>query len=206
MDPKSLAYVAWAVKQFEISEPVLEIGAGWKPDYYRRLFGSRAYITQDIRSYQERGVKLDIICDAADMRGVVDDCSIGTLLCLNTLEHVAVPQTIIDEAQRVLVPGGRLIVTVPTRCPIHRAPKDYWRIMPDGMAWLLREFQLEDMMLGRSRTYPSVVNTVSRKLPQGEQPQEFDLGRARMVRENSAAVNTVDALLEKFNLQLIKLR
>jgi len=206
VDPKSRAYVAWAIEHFEINEPVLEIGAGWKPDYYRQLFGARRYVTQDLRDYPERGVQIDIVCDAGDMRGLVQDDSIGTVLCLNTLEHVPEPQRIVDEAWRVLRPGGLLIVTVPTRCPIHRAPQDYWRFMPDSMLWLLQRFEIADMMLGRSLSYPAVVNTVSRKPVPGIAPAAFDLARARLVRENSGLVNALDALLERFKVQIIRIK
>ena len=36
--------------------------------------------------------------------------------------------------------GGTFIVTVPSIYPVHGYPADNWRLMPDGLRHLLREF------------------------------------------------------------------
>ena len=192
MDSKTKEYVEWVIRNCEIREPILEIGAGWMPNYYRSLFGDRLYLTQDIRDYEkDHGVRIDVVCDAADMRNAVKDASVGTVLCLNTLEHVPSPQRIVDEILRVLLPEGRVVITVPTRCPIHREPMDYWRFMPDGVIHLLRRFEIQDLTVGRSLSFPSCINTTAVKPSASGGPEAFDLSRIRLKRENSVLVNTV---------------
>ncbi|MCB1152638.1 methyltransferase domain-containing protein [bacterium] len=205
MDVKSQAYVAEAVKKYDFQEPVLEVAAGWEPNYYQPYFKGKKYIKQDLRDWDPPCI--DIVCNAKDMSEQVADGSVNTVLCLNTLEHVDEPHKVVDEIYRVLAVGGHVIVTVPTRCPIHRAPKDYWRFMPDGIFFLFRHFQVLDMMVGRSLTYPSCIDIVARK-PEADwrPPEDFPYDVIRMKRENGPLINAIDAFLERWNLQFIKIR
>ncbi|MCZ7587005.1 MAG: class I SAM-dependent methyltransferase [Deltaproteobacteria bacterium] len=119
MDVKSKDYVRRAVEDYPVEGPVLEIAAGWEPNYYQDFFEGLEYVKQDIRDWDPPCI--DIVCDAKDMSAHVEDASFSTVLCLNTLEHVDEPQKIVNEMYRVMKVGGHGIVTVPTRCPIHRA-------------------------------------------------------------------------------------
>lgn len=65
-------------------------------------------------------------------------CSYDVVLCTQVLEHWDNPQRIVNECHRVLLPGGTLIVTVPSVYPVHGYPADNWRFMPDGLRYLLR--------------------------------------------------------------------
>ncbi len=87
---------------------------------------------------------VDIVCNAEEM--TAPDCSYDLVLCTQVLEHCTYPQRIVDECHRVLRPGGRLIVTVPSIFPIHGYPADNWRFMPDGLKHLLRAFSHVDVL------------------------------------------------------------
>ncbi len=55
------------------------------------------------------------------------------------LEHVPEPTRAIAEFLRVLKPGGSAWVEVPMTYPYHEAPKDYWRVTPDGLRlWMVK--------------------------------------------------------------------
>jgi SAM-dependent methyltransferase len=124
-------------KFFEGSESVgrvLDVGAQYCP--YYPLFKDKcsSYNSLDIVDTP----LVDFVCNAEEM--MVDDASFDLVLCTQVLEHCDYPQKIVDECRRVLVPGGRLIVTVPSVYPVHGYPADNWRFMPDGLRHLLREF------------------------------------------------------------------
>jgi SAM-dependent methyltransferase len=70
----------------------------------------------------------------------VAEGSVDVVLCTQVIEHVPEPVRVLQEIFRVLRPGGTLILSVPAIFPQHGSPGDYWRYMPQGLAWLLRDF------------------------------------------------------------------
>lgn len=62
------------------------------------------------------------------------------LYCNAILEHVPEPTRAIAEFLRVLKPGGIAWVEVPMTYPYHEAPKDYWRVTPDGLRLWMAAF------------------------------------------------------------------
>jgi SAM-dependent methyltransferase len=56
------------------------------------------------------------------------------------LEHVASPQSAIDNIHKSLKDGGLLIITVPFVLPIHEAPFDFYRYTKWGLVELLKPF------------------------------------------------------------------
>ncbi len=62
------------------------------------------------------------------------------IVCDAVLEHVPRPWIAIAELNRVLKPGGTIWVSVPMTYPYHEAPKDYWRVTPDGLRIWMTDF------------------------------------------------------------------
>eukprot|EP00238_Polyblepharides_amylifera_P009790 CAMPEP_0196581110 /NCGR_PEP_ID=MMETSP1081-20130531/32454_1 /TAXON_ID=36882 /ORGANISM="Pyramimonas amylifera, Strain CCMP720" /LENGTH=380 /DNA_ID=CAMNT_0041901215 /DNA_START=66 /DNA_END=1208 /DNA_ORIENTATION=- len=56
------------------------------------------------------------------------------------LEHVPHYQTCIHEFRRVLKPGGHILFASPATWPLHPAPRDYWRFMPDSIPVMFKCF------------------------------------------------------------------
>ena len=54
------------------------------------------------------------------------------------LEHVEMPFLLVREIARVLKPCGLCFLVAPWTWPVHRFLLDCWRILPDGMAAMLR--------------------------------------------------------------------
>jgi SAM-dependent methyltransferase len=67
------------------------------------------------------------------------DASADFILCTETLEHVLDARSFLAEAARCLVPGGRILLTVPFSARWHYIPFDYWRFTPSSLAHLLAE-------------------------------------------------------------------
>jgi SAM-dependent methyltransferase len=59
--------------------------------------------------------------------------TVDAVASLMVLEHVDQPGRILDEAFRVLRPGGRVLVSVPFAFPVHGAPHDYRRWTANGL-------------------------------------------------------------------------
>lgn len=66
------------------------------------------------------------------------DASFDTVMLLDVLEHVSEPEAALHEASRVLVAGGRLLVTIPFAYPLHDLPHDYQRFTGPGLERRIR--------------------------------------------------------------------
>ena len=117
-----------------LSGNLIDIGCGVKP--YKKIFNVDSY----------RG--LDIDSPIARERGIADDFYDGKLfpyqnqvfdsaLCNQVLEHVFNPNEFLQEINRVLKPGGRLLLTVPFVWDEHEQPYDFARYSSFGLLSLL---------------------------------------------------------------------
>jgi SAM-dependent methyltransferase len=122
------------LERHQSDELTLDVGAG--TDAYRHLFPNRK--TLDIE--QRPGVQIDYIADAHHLP--FEDGTFGCVVCIAVLEHVHVPQQVVDEMHRVLKPGGTLLVSVPFAYPIHDSPNDFWRFTKYGLLRLLGKFEI----------------------------------------------------------------
>lgn len=191
-------YVNRIINQYEFEDPVLDCGAGWEPNFYESLFSNRRYIKLDMQDYDPPCI--DIVCDICDMREIKDD-SIGLVLLLETLEHIASPQKALDEIFRVLKPNGFLILTTVMAMRVHKCPKDYWRFCPEGIELLLRTFKIADFTLEGYPFYPLGIWVTAQK-----SLENVDLGRlpvptlVKAPRQDKC--KGINSLLKYFKLEL----
>jgi len=117
------------------TKTLLDIGGRGKP--YAEYFSDRVrwHFVIDI----EPGASVDLIGDARFLP--VAGGSVDVVLCTQVIEHIPEPVAVLQEIFRVLRPGGTLILSVPAIFPQHGSPGDYWRYMPQGLSWLLRDFR-----------------------------------------------------------------
>lgn len=88
--------------------------------------------------YDDRAF-IDFHYDIHDLK--FDDNRFDLVVCISILEHVPNPQKAIAELNRVLKPGGEVWVQLPFQFPYHEAPKDYWRVSPDGLRLWMQDFE-----------------------------------------------------------------
>jgi SAM-dependent methyltransferase len=79
---------------------------------------------------------------AVDVRGAAEqlpfrDATFDCVFASEVLEHVGNDETSVREINRVLKPGGAVIITVPFVYPVHEAPHDYRRFTQYGLQALL---------------------------------------------------------------------
>jgi SAM-dependent methyltransferase len=132
--------VARAVAEsFPLPGPILEVGsyqvAGQEEmANLRGLFAGRDYLGIDRRP----GPGVDQIADVEALPFA--DSSFGTVIAMNTFEHVPRFWLGFEEVHRVLRPDGALFLSCPFYFHIHDHPSDYWRFTPDALELLLRDY------------------------------------------------------------------
>src|SRR5213595_665721 len=138
MLPLLRSFVADVLRAVETPDPVVEFGAlqvepGQDADL-RPLFAGRPYLGTDLRP----GPGVDRV---EDLRALtLADGSVGTALCLETLEHCEDPFAAGRELARVVADGGVCLVSTPLLLGIHGYPNDYWRFTPEGLRVVLEAF------------------------------------------------------------------
>jgi SAM-dependent methyltransferase len=174
-------------EQFPIAEPVVELGAraaegqeGYAD--LRSVFNAKEHIGCDIQA----GPGVDRIEDIHAL--TFADESVGTVLCFETLEHVADPIRAVGELHRILRPGGVLAISSVMFFPIHAHPWDFWRFTPEGFAKLLAPFPRSFVMAHGYDDLPEGVYGIGVK---GDDP---DLGRHRLPRLAHIADHWADGL------------
>jgi SAM-dependent methyltransferase len=122
-----------------ISEPIYEFGAfqverqeGFAD--LRPLFPGKKYVGADLR----KGPGVDVLLDLHDID--LPSESVGTVLILDTLEHVEYPRKAIENAHTILKEDGIVIITSVMNFAIHDYPQDYWRFTPEAFRSLLKQF------------------------------------------------------------------
>ena len=124
------AFCRLVAETFDCPGPVYEFGSyqvEGQLDYadLRALFPGKDYVGCDMRS----GPGVDRVEDVSEIS--LPDGSAGTVLCIETFEHVFEVRRAFDEVFRILKPGGLFVITSPLNFRIHGYPDDYWRMTPN---------------------------------------------------------------------------
>ena len=122
---------------------VLDAGCGSMP--YRAVI-ERSAVRYDGLDIEPRTAGVRYTCSVTDM-APVSDASYDTVLCSEVLEHLRDPAAALSEINRVLKPGGKLILSVPFLGRLHEEPHDYFRFTKHGLTSLLSAAELKPFSL-----------------------------------------------------------
>ena len=124
------AFCSLVAETLDCPGPVFEFGSyqvDGQEGYanLRQLFATKSYVGCDMRP----GPGVDRVEDVTAIS--LPDESAGTVLCIETFEHVFEVSKAFDEVFRLLKPGGVFVITSPLNFRIHGYPDDYWRMTPE---------------------------------------------------------------------------
>jgi len=88
--------------------------------------------------------KADIFADL-NLPLPVDSAVADTVVCLSVLEHLSEPQTLLNEAYRIMKPGATMILQVPWQWKLHEEPYDFFRYTPYGLRHLFTKSGFKDI-------------------------------------------------------------
>ena len=158
------AFCRLASEAFDCPGPVYEFGSyqvEGQVDYadLRGLFPGKPYVGCDFRA----GPGVDRVEDVTAI--TLPDASAGTVLCIETFEHVFEVRRAFDEVFRILKPGGVFVITSPFNFRIHGYPDDYWRMTPSCLRRMLEPYGGRISGYQGHDKFPHTVMAVAVKTP-----------------------------------------
>jgi SAM-dependent methyltransferase len=136
---------------------VLDVG-GASGARYRRLVDSTRYWTIDIQARN----RPTVVADAHTLP--IANESVDLVLSLQVLEHCIHPERVLQESHRVLVPGGRLVLSTVLLYELHGSPHDYYRFTASALRDLARDFERVQMTTLGNRFVAAYDLTLSRSV------------------------------------------
>lgn len=157
-------FVRLIAETFDCPGPIYEFGSyqvEGQEDYadLRSLFPGRKYVGCDMRP----GPGVDVVDDVTAMKLATG--TVGTILSIETFEHVFEIRKAFDEVFRVLKPGGLFVITTPLNFRIHAYPDDYWRLTPTCLRRMLAPYDARVTGFQGHDKFPHTVMAVARKAP-----------------------------------------
>jgi hypothetical protein len=126
-------------KAIDVPAPIYEFGSlqvegqiGYAD--LRPFFPGKKYTGCDFRM----GPGVDVVKDIENMQ--IEPGTVGTMLIVDTLEHVRKPHAALDEAHKALRGDGVVVISSHQNFPVHGHPYDYWRYTTMGFDALLEKF------------------------------------------------------------------
>jgi SAM-dependent methyltransferase len=158
------AFCRLVAETFDCPAPVFEFGSyqvEGQEGYanLRGMFTGKTFVGCDMRP----GPGVDRIEDVSAIS--LPSNSAGTVLCIETFEHVFEVRRAFDEVFRILRPGGLFLITTPLNFRIHAYPDDYWRMTPSCLKRMMSSY--EGRVIGSQgfSSFPHSVMAMGVKTP-----------------------------------------
>lgn len=137
-----LIFKKYASSFFKPEIKVLEIGPFGNPSAYQKIINDNSIEWQTLNlansTLEEMGNKDHLTILTNDPYNYpLPDNHFNIVLSGNVMEHVEDINRWYKELKRIVRPGGYIITVMPLSWPYHEAPKDCWRIYPDGFSSII---------------------------------------------------------------------
>jgi SAM-dependent methyltransferase len=185
------AFCRLVAETFDCPGPVYEFGAyqvEGQVDYadLRSLFPGKEYVGCDMRP----GPGVDRVEDVSAMSFAAETA--GTVLCIETFEHVFEVRRAFDEVFRILRPGGLFVITSPLNFRIHGYPDDYWRMTPNCLRRMMEPYAGRLTGYQGYHKFPHSVMALGFKAPApgdfAHRANEVSLGYRTWLRQTEEAL------------------
>ena len=114
-------------------------------------------------------LKADIVADLNEPLPIESEVA-DTVVSFSVMEHLREPQIFLNEAHRILKPGGGVVMQVPFMWWVHEAPYDYYRYTQYGLHYMFEKARFSDI-----KVYPQTGFWVMWTL-------KFNYQTARLIR------------------------
>ena len=91
-------------------------------------------------------LKADILADLNEPLPIDSEVA-NTVISLSVMEHLREPQVFLNEAHRILKPGGVMILQVPFMWWVHEAPYDFFRYTRYGLQHMFEKAGFRDIVI-----------------------------------------------------------
>ena len=138
-----------------LSGRLLDFGCGRKP--YKPFFEVQEYIGLDIEEsgHSHKNESIDVFYDGGTIPFA--DNHFDSAFSSEIFEHVFNLDEVLREIQRVLNPGGHLLVTVPFVWDEHEVPYDFGRYTSFGIAHVLKKAGFELVSSDKTTNYVETI-------------------------------------------------
>jgi SAM-dependent methyltransferase len=119
----------------QLTGKLMDFGCGSKP--YENLFTADSYTGVDVQKsgHNHSHSKVDVFYDGKTLP--FEDGYFESVFSSEVLEHLFEPEALLKEINRVMKPGGKLLLTAPFAWNEHEMPFDYARYTSNGIKHLL---------------------------------------------------------------------
>jgi SAM-dependent methyltransferase len=185
------AFCRLVAETFDCPAPVYEFGSyqvEGQEGYanLRGMFAGKTFVGCDMRA----GPGVDRIEDVSAIS--LPSNSAGTVLCIETFEHVFEVRRAFDEVFRILKPGGLFLITTPLNFRIHAYPDDYWRLTPSCLKRMMAPYEGRVVGAQGFASFPHSVMALGVKTPApsdfAERAEALVAGYRRQAEEAQASL------------------
>ena len=143
----------------QLTGKMLDFGCGSKP--YRSFFRVDEYIGVDFENvgHPHDNEQIDVFYDGKSIP--FEDSRFDSILCSEVFEHIFNLEEILRELNRVLKPGGKMLITCPFVWNEHEVPHDYARYTRFALESLVTRNGFEIIDYAKSGNFVTVITQLT---------------------------------------------